>query len=52
MNTKVTFLNRSWKDQSGAGAPEIAIILAIIGLALAGATILLSGSISQALNGL
>ena len=47
-----SFLKRFWKDQSGATLSEIVIIVALIGVALAGAAILLSGSIAQAINDL
>lgn len=44
-----TFINML-KDNSGASAAEYALILAIIGTGIAGAAILLGGSISTAMN--
>ena len=42
-----SFLKRFWKDQSGSTLPEIVIIVALIGVALAGSAILVKSSISQ-----
>jgi pilus assembly protein Flp/PilA len=44
-----TFINML-KDQSGASAAEYALILAIIGSAIAVAAIFLGGTISNAMN--
>lgn len=41
---------RMLKDESGASAAEYALILAIVGTAIAGAAILLGGTISTAMN--
>jgi len=38
------------KDDSGASAAEYALILAIVGTAIAGAAIVLGGSIANAMN--
>jgi len=38
------------KDESGASAAEYALILAIVGTAIAGAAILLGGTIANAMN--
>lgn len=46
----MTILKRLWADQSGASAAEYALILAIVGGAIALAAIGLSGSISGAMN--
>jgi len=44
-----TFINML-KDDSGASAAEYALILAIVGTAIAGAAVLLGGSISKAMS--
>ena len=41
---------RLWKDESGASAAEYALILAIIGAAIAIAAITLGGTIGNAMN--
>jgi pilus assembly protein Flp/PilA len=41
---------RMLKDESGASAAEYALILAIVGTAIAGAAILLGDTISNAMN--
>ena len=46
MNTLI----RLWKDESGASAAEYALILAIVGTALAAAAIFLGGVISSEIN--
>jgi pilus assembly protein Flp/PilA len=46
----MTTLIRLWKDESGASAAEYALILAIIGAAIAVAAITLGGTIGGALN--
>ena len=45
-----TILKNLWADQSGASAAEYALILAIVGTAIAGAAIALGGSIGNAMN--
>lgn len=40
-----------WADESGASAAEYALILAIVGSAIAVAAIALGGSIATAMNG-
>jgi pilus assembly protein Flp/PilA len=44
-----TFINML-KDQSGASAAEYALILAIVGTAIAAAAIVLGGAISDSMN--
>jgi Flp pilus assembly pilin Flp len=46
-----SFLKRFWKDQSGMTTIQALVIVAIIGVGLAGAAILVKGSITQALQG-
>ena len=43
-------LTRFWNDDSGASAAEYALILAIIGAAIAIAAIALGGAIADAMN--
>jgi pilus assembly protein Flp/PilA len=43
-------LTRFWNDDSGASAAEYALILAIIGAAIAIAAIALGGAIANAMN--
>ncbi len=42
-----SFLKRFWKDQSGMTTIQALVIVAIIGVGLAGAAILVKSSISQ-----
>jgi pilus assembly protein Flp/PilA len=44
-----TFINML-KDQSGASAAEYALILAIVGTAIAAAAVLLGGAIGDSMN--
>ena len=44
-----TFINML-KDDSGASAAEYALILAIVGTAIAGAAVILGGAISNAMT--
>ncbi len=46
-----SFLKRLWKDQSGMTTIQALVIVAIIGVGLAGAAILMKDSVSQALHG-
>jgi pilus assembly protein Flp/PilA len=46
MKTLVKF----WNDESGASAAEYALILAIVGTAIAGAAIFLGGTIRDAMS--
>ncbi len=46
MNTLI----RLWKDESGASAAEYALILAIVGTAIAAAAIFLGGVIATEIN--
>ena len=48
MNMK-TFLKTFLKDESGASAAEYALILAVVGVAIGGAALLLADEISQAM---
>jgi pilus assembly protein Flp/PilA len=41
---------RMLKDESGASAAEYALILAIVGTAIAGAAVMLGGAISDAMT--
>ena len=43
-------LNELWNDENGASAAEYALILAIVGTAIATASIFLGGTIGNALN--
>ena len=43
-------LVRLWKDESGASAAEYALILAIVGTAIAAAAIFLGGVIATEIN--
>lgn len=40
-----------WKDESGASAAEYALILAIVGAAIAIAAVALGGAVANAMNG-
>ena len=44
-----TFLKTFVKDDAGASAAEYALILAVVGVAIGGAAVALSGSISTAM---
>lgn len=46
----MTFLKNLWTDESGASAAEYALILAIVGTAIAGAAILLGDTIAGAMS--
>jgi pilus assembly protein Flp/PilA len=46
----MTAFVRMLKDESGASAAEYALILAIVGTAIASAAILLGGTIANAMN--
>ena len=46
----MTFFKTLWCDQSGASAAEYALILAIVGTAIAAAAILLGDTIANAMN--
>jgi pilus assembly protein Flp/PilA len=41
---------RFWKDESGASAAEYALILAIVGAAIAFAAVTLGGAIANSMN--
>jgi pilus assembly protein Flp/PilA len=45
-----TFLKTFLKDESGASAAEYALILAVVGVAIGGAALLLAGEIDGALS--
>ena len=47
---EMTKLIRLWKDESGASAAEYALILAIIGAAIALAAIALGSAVANAMN--
>ena len=46
----VKFVTSFLRDESGASAAEYALILAIVGTAIAGASLYLGGQISKAMN--
>jgi pilus assembly protein Flp/PilA len=46
----MNMLRNLWNDESGASAAEYALILAIVGTAIAGAAILLGGTIRDAIT--
>ena len=46
----MTVLKNLWRDESGASAAEYALILAIVGTAIALAAITLGGTIADALS--
>ena len=46
-----TFLKTFLKDESGASAAEYALILAVVGVAIGGAALLLANEIDDALSG-
>ena len=46
----MTILKNLWNDESGASAAEYALILAIVGTAIAGAAIVLGGTIRDAMS--
>ena len=46
----MTMIRNLWNDESGASAAEYALILAIIGTAIAVAAIYLGGEIAQAMS--
>ena len=46
----MTIFNRLWTDESGASAAEYALILAIVGTAIAAAAIFLGSTIATSLN--
>jgi pilus assembly protein Flp/PilA len=47
---EMTILKRLWIDESGASAAEYALILAIVGTALAAAAVFLGGVIATEIN--
>lgn len=46
----MTFLTRLWNDESGASAAEYALILAIVGSAIAAAALYLGNTIATEMN--
>ena len=46
----MTMIKNFLRDESGASAAEYALILAIVGAGIAGAALLLGGTISTAMN--
>lgn len=46
----VNFIRNFMRDETGAAAAEYALILAIVGAGIAGAAVLLGGSITTAMN--
>ena len=50
MNTVMTFVTRLFKDESGAGMVEYALLVALIGVLLIATLIALAGGIQAALN--
>ena len=50
MNTIKTFVTRLFKDESGAGMVEYALLVALIGVLLIATLIALAGGIQAAMN--
>ncbi len=50
MNTVKTFVARLFKDESGAGMVESALLCALVGVLLIGTLIALTGGINSALG--
>ena len=50
MNTVKTFVARLFKDESGAGMVEYALLVALIGVLLIATLIALAGGIQAAMN--
>ncbi len=50
MNTVKTFVTRLFKDESGAGMVEYALLVALIGVLLIATLIALAGGIQAAMN--
>ena len=46
-----TFINAFFADESGASAAEYALILAIVGVAIGAAALILGANVSQAISG-
>ncbi|MGV3479483.1 MAG: Flp family type IVb pilin [Sphingobium sp.] len=47
----MTMIKKLWNDDSGASAAEYALILAIVGVGIAGAALALQGAIKGAISG-
>ena len=50
MRNAIYLVKKFWCDQEGAAAAEYALILAIVGAAIAAAAIFLGGAIATAIN--
>ncbi len=50
MKSTVRFMQSLWHDEGGASAAEYALILAIVGAGIAGASIILGNAIASAIN--
>ncbi len=50
MNTVKTFVTRLFKDESGAGMVEYALLVALVGVLLIGTLIALTGGINSAMG--
>ena len=50
MKETCSFLSRFWNDESGASSAEYAVILAVIGSAVALSVFVLSGAIATGIN--
>ena len=46
----MTMIKKLWNDDSGASAAEYALILAIVGVGIAGAALALGGAITNAMT--
>ena len=46
-----TFINAFFADESGASAAEYALILAIVGVAIGAAALILGANVQQAISG-
>ncbi len=50
MNTVKTFVTRLFKDESGAGMVEYALLVALVGVLLIGTLIALTGGVNNAMG--
>jgi pilus assembly protein Flp/PilA len=46
-----TFLKTFWTDESGASAAEYALIIAVVGVGIGAAALLLGANVKQAIDG-
>ncbi len=50
MMSTVRFMKNLWRDEGGASAAEYALILAIVGVGIAAAAIVLGSAVATAMN--